>query len=501
MTTLSPENQTAAEKPATQGQRRKDKNTKSPDKPKRSTTGAKKRGKKAPERKQKNSASNTPAATSTPVAKPPTDNATRTTGKDLEWDTGELDLLAMELPKKAPAKTLAATSTVDFKSQSEHLVDKKINMKKRWIPLVSVACFAALLVWANYAQLDQVTRGQGKVIPANKVQIIQSLEGGLIQQIDVTQGQMVEIGQPLLRIHDAMFAASYQENAVRRNLLIGRMARLQAEANQFDDIKFPPALSSEIVWQETNLFNRRRDDYLARRLALQSRIELAREEVSIMHSGQQTQSVSRLDLVRAKQTVAMLEGQLSTMETSVFREVLEAYDRDQSEFAVLDETLKRDKDRLDRTVLRSPVRGTVNKIHIDTVGRVVNSGEDIMEIVPLDDTLLVEANIRPADVGFLRPNHKAVVKFSAYDFTLYGGMDGTVEYIGVDTITNERGDSYYPVRIRTPSNSLGEDRSGEQLTIIPGMVAEVDILTGEKTVLQYLMTPVNRAREKALRER
>jgi adhesin transport system membrane fusion protein len=195
---------------------------------------------------------------------------------------------------------------------------------------------------------------------------------------------------------------------------------------------------------------------------------------------------------------------------------MEQLDKDRAEHESVMQAIKRDKDRLDRTVIRSEVRGIVNKIYINSVGRVVPSGADIMAIVPLDETLLLEAYIKPSDIAFLSPGAKAKVKFTAYDFSTYGGLDGEVERIGADTVTDEPGRparvsggagvagrevSYYPISVRTHKNTLGMDKNGRQLSIIPGMVAEVDIITGKKTILNYLLSPVYRAKERALRER
>ena len=279
------------------------------------------------------------------------------------------------------------------------------------------------------------------------------------------------------------------------------MARLIAEAEDFREPEFPGDLSPEVVKLERALFEKRRDDYVTVKDNLKKRLNLAREEEALLERGLRTGAVSKIEMIRARKDVADLEGQLSSLTTKTVRESLEAYDRDRAEFVVLDQTVRGDKDRLDRTVLRSPVRGTVNKIHIDTVGRVIESGEDIMEIVPIGDSLLVEANVRPADIGFLRPNHPANVKFTAYDFAVYGGLEGVVEHIGADTVTDDEGESFYPIKVRTEKSSLGHDRDGELLEIIPGMVAEVDVLTGRKTVLQYLLRPINRAKQRALRER
>jgi len=211
-------------------------------------------------------------------------------------------------------------------------------------------------------------------------------------------------------------------------------------------------------------------------------------------------SVTKVELIAAQTTVVQLRGELQTLLTSTKRDALENHDAHRIELAVLNESLNRDKDRLDRTVLRSPMNGVVKKIHVDAQGQVVASGESVIEVVPLDDSLLVQANVRPEDIGFVHSNQQAMVKFTAYDFIRYGGMEGTVEYIGADTITNEQGETYYPIRIRTQSNTMGT-KDGHELSIIPGMVTDVDLLAGKKTVLQYLLTPINRAREKALQER
>ena len=211
--------------------------------------------------------------------------------------------------------------------------------------------------------------------------------------------------------------------------------------------------------------------------------------------------MSAIELITSQKEVEQLDGQLRTLETTAQREAMEHYHQDTGDLGSLVLALLRDKDRLDRTVMRSPVRGTVNKISINTVGRVIGSGVDIMEIVPADDSLLIEADVRPSDIAFIHPGQEAMVKFTAYDFAIYGGLKGTLEHISADTITNEKRESFYHIKVRTAVNSLGEDRNGKEMNIIPGMVAEVDVLTGKKTVLTYLLKPINRARMRALRER
>lgn len=430
-------------------------------------------------------------------------------GKPVElWDLSELDAAGADKKRSVFAGGAKAKETdtakpavpnrIDFGAHSEALVQQQPQVRQRWVPLIGLAFFATLLLWASIAKIDQVTRGHGKVIPASGVQRIQSLEGGIVDSIQVNEGEMVEQGQVLIQLQDTLFNSNYQENAVRRDFLAGRVARLQAESQGFIKPDFPDLLNEQNRKVETELFNIRRDDFLARERAIAERLSLAEEEISILTNGRQ--SVSRLELVTSRRVAAELRGQLNTLRTTQVRDALEQHDGYRSELLVLDESLKRDKDRLDRTTLRSPVQGIVNKIHVEAVGEIVDRGDDMMEIVPLGDSLLIEANVRPSDIGFIHADQPAVVKFTAYEFTTYGGLEGTVEYIGVDTVSDAQGDSYYPIRVRASADTLGVNRDGKDLQIIPGMVAEVDLLTGEKTVLQYLLTPINRAREKALTE-
>ena len=298
-------------------------------------------------------------------------------------------------------------------------------------------------------------------------------------------------------LDDAVARANHLETVSRRDLVLARMSRLQAEADGFSAPSYSSALDPELVKTENELFNARRADYLARVSSAEQILGHARSELEILRLGQS--SMTKLDLIRAERDVSLLEGNLNTLISETSRNALDAHDTLRAELASLNSELSRSADALDRKVLRSPTHGTVNKIHIAGEGGVIRGGDSVMEIVPINDTLLVEANVRPEDVGFIHSDQLATVKFTAYDFTIYGGMDGVVEYIGVDTIQNELGETYYPVRIRTESNTMGT-KNGRELTIIPGMVAEIDVLAGQKSVLQYLLTPLNRAREKALTE-
>lgn len=389
-----------------------------------------------------------------------------------------------------------------------YVKDSRVLIRRRlgsgvssWLPWIAFALLGALVWWASWAEIEEVTRGVGKVIPSKSVQLIQSLEGGILQEINVEEGQIVEQGQQLLRIGDAIFASTYNENVVKREVLTARLSRLEAEASGFVELKFPAQVRKDLAELERALFEKRKSDFVATKTALEQRLKLAKREEELLLDAMESRAVSPIELIRIQKEVAQIDGELRTLTTSSQREAMERLHDDKGQLESLEQALLRDKDRLDRTVIRSPVRGAVNKIHINTVGRVIGSGVDIMEIVPTDDTLLIEANVRPADIAFVHPRQSAKVKFTAYDFSIYGGLEGTLEHIGADTVTNEKDESFYPIKVRTKQHSLGKDRNGKELEIIPGMVAEVDILTGKKTVLTYLLKPINRARERAFRER
>ena len=413
------------------------------------------------------------------------------------WNLATLDELSTDVSNSNSTAVGAAVSSLDFRQHGETLEKKATRMRSRWVPLLCLMCVAGLVLWASMAKIDQVTRGHGKVIPSSKVQTVQSLEDGIVIDIPVGEGDIVEEGQAVLLLDDTYASANYAETVDRRDLILARMSRLQAEANNFIEPEYPESLGLDIVTAETELFNARREDYLARKQSLEQQLRHARSELEILRLGQD--SMTKLDLIHAQRDVSTLPGNLKTLTSDTRRSALDTHDTLRAELASLNSALLRSEDTLQRKVLRSPTHGTVNKIHVTGAGGVIRGGDGVMEIVPINDTLLVEANIRPEDIGFIHSDQAATVKFTAYDFTIYGGMEGVVEYIGVDTIRNDMGETYYPVRIRTDSNIMGS-KDGRELSIIPGMVAEIDILAGQKSVLQYLLTPLNRAREKALTE-
>jgi adhesin transport system membrane fusion protein len=410
-----------------------------------------------------------------------------------------------------------------------------------WIVAAVVGLF---LVWAYFAVLDEVVRGTGKVIPSSQVQVIQNLEGGIVEQIHVREGEVIEAGQVLITIDDTRFDASLQESRLRSLTLEARLLRLQAEADGLTEMpEIPAEISAElprIADQERALFDERRRGREANRRILQEQLtqkrqaiaelaarvdrlsgslELTREELEVTRPLRDQGAVSEVEVLRLQRQVNDLGGELAEARLALPRAEAELAEVEQrlvefdarnreeiraelnevtGELEALNAGNVALADRVQRTQVRSPIRGIVKALQVRTVGGVVQPGMDLVEIVPVGDSLLVEARVNPRDIAFLRPGLDAKVKLTAYDFAIYGGLDAQVELISADTFIEEEGEPYYLVRVRTQEPSL--KRGGEVFPIIPGMTAEVDILVGEKSVLSYLLKPVLRARDTALRE-
>jgi adhesin transport system membrane fusion protein len=408
-----------------------------------------------------------------------------------------------------------------------------------WVVLL---LFIAFIAWAYNSEIEQVTRGIGKVIPSSQIQVVQNLEGGIISEIPVHVGQLVKKGQLLLRIDETRFSSSFQQNRVKYLSLKAKTARLQAEANG-KDFKVPQEVideNPEIGQREKELFESRKrelqsslnilqeqisqrehenkeltaklDEMTRTNALLQKELELTRplvaqgavSEVEVLHLERQASQMQG-DIETIKQTIPKAQSKLQEAQLALNEAQLAFFNKAKSELnqtlADLDEvsaTAIALEDRLKRTNVRSPVTGTINRLLVNTEGGVIQPGMDLVEIVPLEDTLVIEAKIKPSDIAFLRPDQKAKVKFTAYDFTIYGGLEAKLEHISADSITDERGNSYYLVRLRTNKNYLGPE--SDPLPIIPGMIATVDIVTGRKTILAYMLKPVLRAKYMALRE-
>jgi membrane fusion protein, adhesin transport system len=364
------------------------------------------------------------------------------------------------------------------------------------------AALVAGLVWAGFSRVEEITKGEARIIPSSREQVIQSLEGGIMQELRVREGDVVEAGQPLLRIDPTKADASFNEGRSKEIALRATIARLEAESRG-TPLAFPPEVASdrEIVRNETQA-------YLARRQALESSTAtlkrskaLLEREIAMTQPMVERGLVAEVELLRMQRQFNELDLQVNERNNKYRAEAAAELSRSEGELAQVTGLLAARKDQLDRTVIRAPLRGTVKNVRVNTIGGVIQPGQDIMEIVPLEEQLLVEAKIAPREVAFLRPGLPAKVKLTAYDYTVYGALDGTVELISPDTLREERKSdeaSYYRVLVRTTKSALSV--GGRDLPIIPGMTATVEVRTGEKSVLDYLLKPVLRSRE-ALRER
>ena len=355
-------------------------------------------------------------------------------------------------------------------------------------------------VWADRASLDEVTIGHGSVIPSSREQIIQSLEGGILSELLVREGDVVEAGDVLLRIDDTRFIATYREGQSRQRALIASITRLRAEA-EGGTLEFPAQLSEALVQIETKL-HRARSNTLRQAVAALSRSQrLAQDELEMTEPLVEKGIVSQVEALRLRREINDLQAQVQERRNAFRARAGEELAAKEAELAALGELDEARADQVRRAVVRAPMRGTIKNVRINTVGGVIQPGRDIMEIVPLEDRLLVEARIRPSDVAFLRPGLPATVKITAYDYSVYGGLEGELEYISADTIVEERGDgeAFYRVRVRTAQSHL-QGKHGP-LPIIAGMTATVEVLTGHKTVLEYILKPFIKTRDSALRER
>lgn len=413
--------------------------------------------------------------------------------------------------------------------------------------LACIALFSAFIGWAYLAELDEVTRGDGKVIPSSKTQIVQSLEGGIVKLINIREGDNVKKGQTLLTIDDTGFSSDLGELRAKELSLTVQTKRLRTEASDPDakKIDFGAELQKSaavIIGNEETLFQIRRSALENQINVLKDRLEQRKQELAELHEGYKRYQnglaiaqkefnlkeplakrgiVSRTDVLRLERELSDLKGQLATTEQSIprveasvseakrlieeqrllFRQTAQTeLNTKLAELTIIRQTLTGAQDKVVRADIRSPVDGIINKLHINTLGGVVRAGEPLAEITPLEDSLFVEVKIRPKDIAFISPNQKALVKISAYDFTIYGGLDGNVELISSDSIHDEESkESFYLVTVKTKESILR--KGGQSLPIIPGMVAQVDVITGKKSVLDYLLKPIVKAQREALRER
>lgn len=376
----------------------------------------------------------------------------------------------------------------------------------RLVLMVIGALLITGLTWAHFARVEEITQGEGKIVSKSREQLISSLEGGIIDELLVREGDIVDKGQPLIKINPVRAASTYQEMHTKLLGLKAMMARLEAESYQLP-LKFPEELLSEplMIQQETNAYNARKKALEDSIHALQRSHDLIMNEIALAEPLAARGLLSEVEILRMRRQANDLKIQMVERRNRYQGEANNELVKVELEVAQVTEALIGRKDVLERTEIYAPVHGTVKNVSVSTIGGVIQPGEDIMEIIPLEDQLIVEGQIKPQDVAFLRPGLPATVKISAYDYGIYGGLKGTVMHISPDTLQDEKklaagrpDATYYRVQVLTDTSWL--EAADKRLPIIPGMTATVEIRTGEKTILDYLLKPIFKAKE-AFRER
>ena len=428
-----------------------------------------------------------------------------------------------------------------FEAEAQQVMSRDKTHRAQVIVRAAVLTVVVLLVWASLAHVQEVTRGEGKVIPSKQLQIVQSLDGGVVSEILVREGQVVDAGQLLLKIDETRATSGVRESAAQGFALRARQARLRALAEGSAFVA--PAMRNEaeesrILAEERSLYDAKMNELRnllginqqqlaqrqqelgemrARKSSADRSLELNQQELTKTKPLLATGAVSEVDILRLDREVSRSRGESEQAAAQISRvqaAIGEAQRKSQETELAFRNEARRDlaevmgklnalnegavalTDRVDKAQVKSPVRGRVQRLFANTVGGVVQPGKDIVEIVPLDDNLVLEAKVAPRDIAFIRPDQAATVKFTAYDFSIYGGLEAKVENISPDTIVDERGNAFYLVRVRTTQPNFSA-----KMPIIPGMTAEVDILTGNKTVMSYLLKPLLKGKAYALSER
>ncbi|MEK8033715.1 HlyD family type I secretion periplasmic adaptor subunit [Ideonella sp. DXS29W] len=428
----------------------------------------------------------------------------------------------------------------DFERAADAVMSRQATRRAQHLVRVTLGVVVVLLIWAAFARVDEVTRGEGRVVPSRQLQVLQSLDGGVVADILVREGQVVEAGQLLLRIDETRATSGVRESAAQGFALRARVARLRALA---EGASFkPPEPGDEeerrILEEERRLYEAKvselstlisisrqqlmqreqeRTEAEAKRSAALRGLELAQQELNQTRPLLATGAVSQVEILRLERDVTRNKGESEQAQAQIARvqaaigeasrkiQETELSFRNEArkdlaeavgKLNVLSEGSVALADKVDKAQVKSPVRGRVQRLLANTVGGVVQPGKDIVEIVPLDDALVLEARVLPKDIAFIHPGQAAMVKFTAYDFSIFGGLEAKVENISPDTVIDEKGNAFYVVRVKTVRPNFDD-----KLPIMPGMTAEVDVLTGQKTVLSYLLKPVLKAKAYALRER
>ena len=445
-----------------------------------------------------------------------------------------------------------AKEDIDFVYSLYAQANLKTNRRVDYLFVIIIAFFVGFILWATFSDIDELARGEGKVIPSEKLQKVQSLDGGIVSEILVREGSFVKKDQALMKIDTTRFQASLDENEQAFLSLMATKIRLEAEynlkvKNQNQKLVFPLDLEKrapKYINHQRILFNTRVDEFKSslniletqlgqkvqelielesKRDRLNDSLDLVNEEYKTIQKFVKAGSKSTIDLITIKKELNTLKGEFQSTEISIPKaryaiseaenriieklknfksEALQELEKINSELKVYESKMVSEQDKLDKTVVKSPVDGIIKQININTIGGVVKSGIDLIEIVPQSDILLVEAKINPKDIAFINPNQKAIVKITAYDFAIYGGLDGEIIEISADSILDKESknpESYYKIVVKTKKNYLEKD--GKKLPIIPGMIANVDIVTGQKTILDFMLKPILKTKQDALHER
>lgn len=445
-----------------------------------------------------------------------------------------------------------AREDIDFVHTLHAQVNATTNKKVDALFVIIVLFFSGFLIWASVSEIDELARGEGKVIPSEKIQTLQNLDGGIIDKILVREGSYVTKGQELMKVDTTRFQASLDEN---KEILYGLLVTKERLENEYNlNIKEPsPKLvfskilqekAASFIENERNLFFNRVEEYRSALNILETQLgqkiqefvelqsKLAQLEEALNLAGEENDTIKRLiktgakskfDLIKSKKELNTIDGDINSTKIAIPKaqfgideaknriiEKLKNYKSEAlEELQSVSQDLKKyeniiisEEDKLDKTVIKSPVNGFIKTININTIGGVVKSGMDLIEIVPQSDTLLIEAKIDPKDIAFINPKLKAIVKITAYDFSIYGGLEGKIIEISADSILDKESKdnkTYYKVIVKTDKNYL--EKNGKRLPIIPGMIASVDIVTGQKTILDFLLKPILKTKDDSLHER
>jgi len=374
----------------------------------------------------------------------------------------------------------------------------------RLIVWITFFTLLILVLWSNWASLDQITRAPGAVIASSKTQIIQSQDGGTIIDMLVKEGDTVDAGQVLLKFDKVRFETSYLESRAKAAGLAATVARLQAEVLG-TELVFPPELKAypEFKQSQTMLFNKRQAAIREDIVALDGMIELVQRELSMTQPLLKSGDVSLTDILRLQRQVAELKSQVTNKRNKYFQDAQTELGKAQEDLAGVQQNMAQRKSQLELNDLRAPVHGVVKNVRITTLGGVIRPGEEVMQIVPLEDDLIIQAKISPADIAFLKPGQDVAVKIDTYDYTVYGQLAGKLAYISADTLSEDlrQGEQpYYRAQVRTTGRQFS-GKPNEKLEIQPGMTATIEVKTGQRTVFQYLTKPISKTFSQALGER